>query len=130
MDQYSREFIAEKARLRLDRFYRATRELGRVFKTEFILDYLSQPNRNADGPLEERHRPQTQIPQLLQADHGGPTRSKSPEHNDRARTACVRTHLLTLRLGKGRIPFPSLSVQQGYSNAPFWDQRANVDQVC
>ena len=29
--------------LRLDRFYRATRELGRVFKTEFILDYLSQP---------------------------------------------------------------------------------------
>ena len=43
MDQYSREFIAEKARLRLDRFYRANRELGRVFKTEFILDYLSQP---------------------------------------------------------------------------------------
>ena len=43
MDQYSREFIAKKARLRLDRFYRATRELGRVFKTEFILDYLSQP---------------------------------------------------------------------------------------
>ena len=43
MDHYSREFIAEKARLRLDRFYRATRELGRVFKTEFILDYLSQP---------------------------------------------------------------------------------------
>ena len=26
-----------------NRFYRATRELGRVFKTEFILDYLSQP---------------------------------------------------------------------------------------
>ena len=25
-----------------NRFYRATRELGRVFKTEFILDYLSQ----------------------------------------------------------------------------------------
>ena len=50
MDQYSREFIAEKARLRLDRFYRATRELGRVFKTEFILDYLSQP------PLRTRIR--------------------------------------------------------------------------
>ena len=32
-----------RARLRLDRFYRATRDLGRVFKTEFILDYLSQP---------------------------------------------------------------------------------------
>ena len=26
-----------------NRFYRATRELGRVFKSEFILDYLSQP---------------------------------------------------------------------------------------
>ena len=65
------------------------------------------------GRWKSRHRPQTQIPQLLQADHGGPTRPKSPEHNDRARTACVRTHLLTLRLGKGRIPFPSLSVQQG-----------------
>ena len=25
-----------------NRFYRATRELGRVFETEFILDYLSQ----------------------------------------------------------------------------------------
>ena len=73
----------------------------------------AQPNRNAEGLLEERHRPQTQIPQLLQADHGGPTRPKSPHHNDRARTAGVQTHLLTLRLGKGRIPFPSLSVQQG-----------------
>ena len=60
----------------------------------------AQPNRNADGPLEERHRPQTQIPQLLQADHGDPTRPKSPEHNDRARTACVRTHRLTLPLGE------------------------------
>ena len=30
---------------------------------------------------------------------------------------CVRTHLLTLRLGEGRIPFPSLSVQQGCSVA-------------
>ena len=40
----------------------------------------AQPNRNADGPLEERHRPQTQIPQLLQADHGGSTRPKSPQH--------------------------------------------------
>ena len=49
MDQYSREFIAEKARLRLDRFYRATRELGRVFKTEFILDYLSQPALRTQG---------------------------------------------------------------------------------
>ena len=50
MDQYSREFIAEKARLRLDRFYRATRELGRVFKTEFILDYLSQPGASHADP--------------------------------------------------------------------------------
>ena len=29
----------------------------------------------------------------------------------------VRTHLLTLQLGKGRIPFPSLSVQQGSCEA-------------
>ena len=32
-----------------NRFYRATRELGRVFKTEFILDYLSEPARFARG---------------------------------------------------------------------------------
>ena len=32
-----------------NRFYRATRERGRVFKTEFILDYLSQPARFARG---------------------------------------------------------------------------------
>ena len=31
-----------------NRFYRATRELGRVFKTEFILDYLSQGASHAD----------------------------------------------------------------------------------
>ena len=57
-----------------------------------------QPDRNADRPLEERHRPQAQSPQLLQTDHGGQTRPESPEHNDRTRTACVRTHLLTLQL--------------------------------
>ena len=57
-------------------------------------------------PLEECHRPQTQIPQLLQADHGDQTQPESPEHNDRTRTACVRTHRLTLRLGKGLIPCP------------------------
>ena len=60
----------------------------------------AQPDRNADRPVEERHRPQSQIPQLLQADHGDPTRPESPEHNDRTRTACVRTHRLTLRLGE------------------------------
>ena len=48
--------------------------------------------------MEERHRPQTQIPQLLQADHGDPGRPESPEHNDRTRTACVRTYRLTLPL--------------------------------
>ena len=32
MDQYSREFIAEKARLRLDRFYRARGEVGDGFQ--------------------------------------------------------------------------------------------------
>ena len=56
--------------------------------------------------------PQTPIPQLLQADHGDPTRPKSPEHNDRTRTACVRTYRLTLPLGKRRIPSPPRSMQQ------------------
>ena len=37
---------------------------------------------------------------------------KSSEHNDRTRTACVRTHRLTLPLGKGRIPSPPRSMQQ------------------
>ena len=72
----------------------------------------AQPDRNADRPVEERHRPQTQIPQLLQADHGDPGRPESPEHNDRTRTACVRTYRLTLPLGKGRIPSPPRSMQQ------------------
>ena len=74
----------------------------------------AQPDRNADRPVEERHRPQTQIPQLLQADHGDPGRPESPEHNDRTRTACVRTYRLTLPLGKGRIPSPPRSMQQRY----------------
>ena len=64
------------------------------------------------GPAEGRHRPQTPIPQLLQANHGDPGRPESSEHNDRTRTACVRTYRLTLRLGKGRIPSPTLSMQQ------------------
>ena len=33
-------------------------------------------------------------------------------YNDRTRTACVRTHRLTLPLGKGRIPSPPRSMQQ------------------
>ena len=52
------------------------------------------------GPAEERHRPQAQIPQLLQANHGDQGRPESPEHNARTRTACVRTYRLTLRLGE------------------------------
>ena len=67
MDQYSREFIAEKARLRLDRFYQATRELGRVFKTEFILDYLSQPAL----------RTRIGRPRFVQNQEDGPTGGKS-----------------------------------------------------
>ena len=53
--------------------------------------------------MEERDRPQTQIPQLLQADHGDPGRPESSEHNDRTRTARVRTHRLTLPLRKGEF---------------------------
>ena len=74
----------------------------------------AQPDRNADRPLEERHRPQAQIPQLLQANHGDQGRPESSEHNDRTRTACVRTYRLTLRLGKGRIPSPPRSMQQRF----------------
>ena len=72
----------------------------------------AQPDRNADRPLEGCHRPQAQIPQLLQADHGNQGRPESSEHNDRTRTACVRTHSLTLPLGRGRIPSPPRSMQQ------------------
>ena len=72
----------------------------------------AQPDRNADRPLEERHRPQAQISQLPQADHGDPGRPESSEHNDRTRTACLRTCRLTLPLGKGRIPSPPQSMQQ------------------
>ena len=66
----------------------------------------TQPDRNADRSLEERDRPQVQISQLLQANHGDPGRPESSEHNDRTRAACVRTHRLTLPLGNGRIPSP------------------------
>ena len=72
----------------------------------------AQPDRNADRPLEERDRPQAQISQLLQANHGDSGRSESSEHNDRTRTSRVRTHRLTLPLGKGRIPSPPRSMQQ------------------
>ena len=58
------------------------------------------------------HRPQTPIPQLLQADPGDPTRPESPEHKDRTLPARVRTHRLTLPLGEGRIPSPPRSMQQ------------------
>ena len=36
----------------------------------------AQPDRNADRPLEERHRAQAPRPPLLQADHGGPPGQK------------------------------------------------------
>ena len=79
----------------------------------------TQPDRNADWSLEERDRPQAQISQLLQANHGDPGRPESSEHNDRTRAACVRTHRLTLPLGKGRIPSPPRSMQQRSPQRPF-----------
>ena len=82
----------------------------------------AQPDRNADRPVEERHRPQAQIPQLLQADHGDPGRPESPEHNDRTRPACVRTYRLTLPLGKGRIPSPPRSMQQRWMSSASFSQ--------
>ena len=39
-----------------NRFYRATRELGRVFKTEFILDYLIQSAQSARSGRTGRGR--------------------------------------------------------------------------
>ena len=56
-----------------NRFYRATRELGRVFKTEFILDYLSQPalrTRIRRGLLKGE-----QLHALARCVHYGPTGS-------------------------------------------------------
>ena len=77
----------------------------------------TQPDRNADRSLEERDRPQAQISQLLQANHGDPGRPESSEHNDRTRPACVPTHRLTLPLWNGRIPSPPRSMQQRYLTA-------------
>ena len=79
----------------------------------------TQPDRNADRSLEERDRPQAQISQLLQANHGDPGRPESSEHNDRTRAACVPTHRLTLPLGNGRIPSPPRSMQQRCSSPGF-----------
>ena len=69
--------------------------------------------------------PKLKSPQLLQVNHGDQGRPESSEHNDRTRTACVRTHRLTLRLGKGRIPSPPRSMQQRLCdgrrrNNDFW----------
>ena len=50
--------------------------------------------------------------------HGSQTLLESPEHSDRTRTACVRTHLVTLQLGNWRIPSRPRSVQQRCSSAP------------
>ena len=53
-----------------NRFYRATRELGRVFKTEFILDYLSQPGASHADP--------TRAPQGRTATRPRPVRPLRP----------------------------------------------------
>ena len=37
-----------------NRFYRAARDLGRIFKTEFILQYLSQPEQHLQLPHPHR----------------------------------------------------------------------------
>ena len=73
--------------------------------------------------------PQTPIPQLLQANHGDSGRPESSEHNDRTRTACVRTHRLTLPLGKGRIPSPPRSMQQRSSVATVWSSANSPGSV-
>ena len=71
-----------------NRFYRATRELGRVFKTEFILDYLSQPalrTRIRRGLLKGE-----QLHALARCVHYGPT---GPTGSARLRTPNRRGEL-------------------------------------
>ena len=55
----------------------------------------------------------------LVGDHGAlvAVHDRPSEHNDRPRTACVRTHRLTLPLGKGQIPSPPRSMQQRFELA-------------
>ena len=107
-----------------------TRDGSQVTKRYDIAQtpYQRLSNSDALGPEVRDHRPccmddpegflirvsspQAQIPQLLQVNHGNQGRPESSEHNDRTRTACVRTHRLTLPLGKGRIPSPPRSMQQ------------------
>ena len=67
MDQYSREFIAEKARLRLDRFYRATRELG--------------------PRLQDRVHPR--LPEPAGRSHADPTRAPQGRTATHALARCV-----------------------------------------
>ena len=81
-----------------DRHIAQIRSNGR--KAWQVATRYNRRSRIADRPLEERHRPQAQIPQLLQPNPGDPGRPESSEHNDRTRTACVRTHHLTLRPGE------------------------------
>ena len=81
-----------------DRHIAQIRSNGR--KAWQVATRYNRRSRIADRPLEERHRPQAQIPQLLQPNPGDPARPESSEHNDRTRTACVRTHHLTLRPGE------------------------------
>ena len=83
MDQYSREFIAEKARLRLDRFYRATRELGRV--------------------LQDRVHPR--LPEPAGASHADPTRA--PQGRTATRPRPVRPLRPTGPTGSARLRTPN-----------------------
>jgi len=50
-----------------DHFYRANRDLGRIFKTEFLLSYLSEPRllarvRRGLLKVERLHAPQRRVP--------------------------------------------------------------------
>jgi TnpA family transposase len=50
-----------------NRFYRANRDLGRIFKTEFILQYLSEPElrrRIRRGLLKSRSSNSTPWPEM------------------------------------------------------------------
>ena len=74
MDQYSREFIAEKARLRLDRFYRATRELGPRLQ--------DRVHPRLPEPAGASHADPTRAPQGRTATRPRPVRPLRPDWAD------------------------------------------------
>ena len=93
----------------------------RSFSEAFVLSNMLMPiPRRLSFPdrLSAPNRPPDQLDDHRRASVGT---AREPERQQREKTARTTASnprkyliLLTLRLGKGRIPFPSLSVQQGF----------------